>query len=338
MNRFWLFRSNLIPLEYYHEFKDLESFENNCHDYYMLLPLWLLKNNLVDEVIIWRLTNGYKEDIVFDIEGRKYIQRWVSNFEETTNYPSPKISFWRGGFKEYDLATKIKPDHFGTKLYLGAGIRQYPQFGGKYDYILIEDERDVKQGYSWLPFYKTASPQIFKPLPENKIYDICWPCNFTQLKYKGQEKFMKIMSQSKLKNLKIAHCGNKPEIGKKLAKKYNLDNIEFLGPLTRPNLNIILNRSKLGLNFSNLKDGCPRVSTEILMSGTPLILRDSVRLLKYFRDGDSVINVNENNVTKKILGALKNYAQLKDAAELSIYSEYSFDTINKRNYNLWKKI
>jgi hypothetical protein len=338
MNRFWLFRSNLIPLEYYHKYKDLKTFEDNCHDYYMLLPLWLLKNDLIDEVIIWRLTDGYKEDIVFDVNGKKYIQRWVSDFKETIHYPSPTISFWRGGFKQYDNAVKTKPNHFGTKLYLGAGVRQYPQFGGKYDYILIEDERDIKSGYSTIPFYKTASPKIFKPLSQKKVYDICWPCNFTQIKYKGQEKFMSIIANSDLKNLKIAHCGNKPEIGKGLAKKYGLNNIDFLGPISRPELNIVLNKSKLGLNFSNLKDGCPRVSTEILMSGTPLILRNTVRLLKYFRDVDCVINVDENNVTKKISWALDNYNMLNDSIMTSINNEFSFDTINRKNYKLWKKI
>ena len=70
MRRFWLFRSNLIPLEYYHEFKDLDTFEKNCHDYYMLLPLWLLQNNFFDEVTIWRLTKNPKEDIIFDVNGK----------------------------------------------------------------------------------------------------------------------------------------------------------------------------------------------------------------------------------------------------------------------------
>jgi glycosyltransferase involved in cell wall biosynthesis len=338
MNRFWLFRSNLIPLEYYHKYEDLKTFEEYCHDYYMLLPLWLLKNELVDEVIIWRLTDSYKDDIIFDINGRKYIQRWVADFKETIHYPPPTISFWRGGFKQYDNAVKTKPDHFGIKLYLGAGVRQYPQFGGQYDHILIEDERDIKPGYSTIPFYKTASPNIFKPLKEKEIYDICWPCNFTQIKYKGQEKFMSIISKSDLRDLKIAHCGNKPEIGKRLAKKYCLNNIDFLGPISRPELNLVLNKSKLGLNFSNLKDGCPRVSTEILMSGTPLILRDTVRLLEYFKKGDCVINVSEKNIIKKIKQSLENYKTLKELAISYARNEFSFDTINRKNHKLWKKI
>jgi glycosyltransferase involved in cell wall biosynthesis len=338
MQSFWLFRSNLIPLEYYHKYKDLKSFEDNCHDYYMLLSLWLLNNNLANEIIIWRLTKDKKEDIVFDVNGKKYIQRWVCNFRETLDYPSPDVSFWRGGFKEYDQVTKMNPNHFGMKLYLGAGIRQYPQYGGKYDHVLIEDERDIKSGYSTIPFYKTASPKIFKPLPLEKVYDICWPCNFTQIKYKGQEKFMSIVSKTDLKNLRIAHCGNKPEIGKKLAKKYNLSNIDFLGPLSRPELNIVLNKSKLGLNFSNLKDGCPRVSTEILRSGTPLILRDTVRLLKYFKDEECVINVTENNVDKKIKWGLDYYDRLRTAALFSCYNKLSFDNINNENYKEWQKI
>ena len=97
MRRFWMFRTNLIPLEYYHQYTDLETFEQNCHDYYLLLPLWLVQNHLCDEAVIWRMTKKPRPDIVFDIDGRKFIQRWVRDFSECTRYKSPDISFFRGG-------------------------------------------------------------------------------------------------------------------------------------------------------------------------------------------------------------------------------------------------
>ena len=67
MRNFWVFRSNLKSLEYYHKYTDLTDFINNCHDYYLLYPLWLLKNDLMDTATIWRLTDTPKEDIVFDV-------------------------------------------------------------------------------------------------------------------------------------------------------------------------------------------------------------------------------------------------------------------------------
>lgn len=339
MRRFWLFRSDILNLEYYHKFKDLKTFKEKCHDYYMLFPLWFLENNYFDEVIIWRLTKKPKEDIIFNINGKRYIQRWVSNLKETLNYPSPEISFWRGGFKIYDNITKIKPKHFGLKLYLGAGRRLLPQWGGKYDIFLMEDERDFIPKKKTLPFYKTASPAIFRPRIINDIHwDICWPCNFTQIKYKGQVEFIKMIAQrSTLKKYKIVHCGNKPEVGKKICRQFNVNNIKFLGPVDRPKLNSILNESKFGLNLSNLNDGCPRVSTEILMSGTPLFIKDTVRLLNYFK-GRGVIQINDSNIVEKIIHAMHSYSQIKADVLRAIENEFAFDVINQKNIDLWKKI
>jgi len=338
MRRFWLFRSNLIPLEYYHDFKDLETFEKNCHDYYMLLPLWLLKENYVDEVTIWRLTNKPKEDIIFDVNGKQYIQKWVTDFNKTFDYPSPDISFWRGGFKEYDQVTKIKPKHFGLKLYLGAGRRQYSQFGGKYDVYLMEDKRDFNEKLKCIPFFKTASPHIFYPQDLLINWDICWPCNFTQIKYKGQKLFISEIAKSPyLKSLKIVHCGNKPEVGKQLCKRFGVTNIEFMGSVDRSHLNTVLNVSSFGLNLSNIQDGCPRVSTEVLMSGTPLILKEETRLLDSYKK-NGVVMVNEKNLAKKIKAAMQEKEELKRQVKWAIKNTISFDEINKKNINSWKKI
>jgi len=341
MKRFWLFRSNLKSLEYYHEYKDLETFIKNCHDYYMLFPLWLLQANHFDEITIWRLTDKKKDPIIFDINGKKYIQRWITNFNKTFTYPVPDMSFWRGGFKEYDRVTKSRPDHFGFKIYLGAGQRINAQWGGKYDLFLMEDDNDLKKNPGTHPYYKTASPFVFHPYKNNddsNHWDICWPCNFTQIKYKGQEFFIKKISKSKeLRNLKIIHCGNKPEVGKKLCKKYEVKNITFTGPVDRKRLNHFLNISKFGLNLSNRIDGCPRVSTEVLMSGTPLIIHEQTRLLSYYKKY-GVVEVNDENISKKIILALEKYHDYKRDTLQVINNELSFDNTNQKNIDLWKSL
>ena len=339
MKSFWLFRSNLKPLEYYHEYTEFYRFKTWCHDYYLLLPLWMVENNYYDEVVIWRLCKDKKKDIVFDIDGRKFIQRWVKNFSECTKYPSPDVSFFRGGFPEYDQITKANPLHYGKKLYLGAGKRIMPQYGGKYDVILAEDERDIKkiqQQYKCAPFFKTASNSIFRPLNLESKYDICWPANFAQIRHKGQEDFISLIGKHCLTELRIVSCGNKPSVGKKLCQKYGVKNIEFLGEINRPRLNEILNLSAFGLNMSNQVDGCPRVSTEILMSGTPLIVRDTVRLLKYYKQ-KGVIEINEKNFLNKMIGAFKNLRKHREDIREAIQSELSFETNNKKNLNTWQQ-
>jgi len=339
MRSFWLFRSDITHLEYYHEYKQLDEFKKHCHDYYMLLPLWLLENDYFDEVIVWRLTKKPLDDIVFNINGKKYIQKWVSNLKETFGYPSPEISFWRGGFRVYDNVTKVKPSHFGLKLYLGAGRRITPQWGGKYDVLLMEDERDFIKDKKCIPFYKTASPNIFHPFLLNNVeWDICWPCNFKQIKYKGQAEFIKMISQRpSLQQYKIAHCGNKAGVGQKLCKQFNVTNIKFFGSVDRPTLNKILNKSKFGLNLSNLQDGCPRVSTEILMSGTPLLIRDSARLLKFFKN-KGVIEIDNSNIVSRLVRCMRNYNNLKVDTLEAIKNEISFNNINKKNIELWKTL
>ena len=339
MKRFWLFRSNLKIFEYYHQYKDLETFEKLCHDYYLLLPLWLLKENYFDEVIIWRLTDKLKDDIIFDVNGKPFIQKWVKSFDEVVNYPSPDFSLFRGGFPQYDKLVMKYRGKLGTTLYLGTGKRIYSQYGGEYDVYLQEDEKDFRENKTCLPFFKTASPHIFYPIEGTKIkYDICWPCNWSQHKYKGQKLFIsEIAKSSYLQSLKIVHCGNKPEMGIEIAKKYNVTNIEFMGSVDRSHLNDILNVSSFGLNLSNIQDGCPRVSTEVLMSGTPLILKEETRLLDLYKN-HGVVMVNEKNIAKKIKEAIRNKDEYKRQVRWAIKNTLSFDEINKKNINTWKKI
>ncbi|MHA1815295.1 MAG: glycosyltransferase [Candidatus Heimdallarchaeaceae archaeon] len=310
----------------------------------MLFPIWLLRNDHFDTVVIWRLSKHPQPDIDFVVNGKLYSQRWVRNFSEVLNYPKPKMSFFRGGFEEYDRVTRLNPKHFGLKLYLATGRRISPQWGGKYDVFLQEDPGDFKKGYNCLPFYKTASPKIFYPIPDeliewpDKVIDICWPCNFAQIRHKGQEDFIRVVSQSSyLKNLRIIHCGNKPGVGKKLCQKYGVNNIEFMGSVDRPTLNEVLNKSEFGLCMSNRVDGCPRIATEILMSGTPLIVRNETRLIDYYKK-NGVVEVNLNNLETKIKLAMKNYHDYRSQVEYAIKHTISFDQICQKNISRWNSI
>lgn len=342
MRIFWLFRSNIKNLEYYHYIENLETFENVCHDFYMLFPIWLLRNNFFDSVVVWRLSKKPPKEINFNVDEKIYSQRWVRDFSEVFKYPKPEISLFRGGFPEYDRVVSQNPKHFGLKLYLGTGKRIYPQYGGKYDIYLQEDEKDFRDNMKCLPFYKTASPKIFFPdstlSSPNFNIDICWPCNFAQIKHKGQETFIREVSKSDfLRSLTIYHCGNKQNVGKRMCKKYDVNNIRFVGQVDRQKLNKILNMSKFGLCMSNRVDGCPRVVTEIMMSGTPLIVRDLTRLLSYYKK-NGVIEITEKNLAKKIKVAFDRHDDYKRQIEYSIRNLISFDKICAKNIHRWQKI
>lgn len=333
--RFWLLRTNLTNLESYHQYDNLKDFENNIWDFYLLQGLWLLKNTDCEEFAVWRLTKKPSYAIKFKLPNNKlFIQRFVNNFNECFKYKNPDITLFRGGFPQYDELIKKNPKFFGTKLYLGAnGPRKYPNYN-HYNKILVEDEKDIKK--NCIPFYKIGVPNIFKPLNLEKKWDICFPCNFTQLSYKGQEYFIKQISKSDLlKSLKIVHVGNKPEVGKNLCEKYGINNIEFLGHVDRFGLNKVLNQSKFGLVASNNLDGCPRISTEILSSGTPLLVRKQTRLLGYYKNLESVKVFDDNELEKVYKKAKKNYKEMKQKNLEYLKHELNIDDIMNMNLRLW---
>jgi hypothetical protein len=336
MKTFWLFRTNLRQLEYYHQYTNLEEFKLKCHDFYLLQGIWFLENGIFDEVVIWRLSPKniyYRQEIIFIVNGKRFIQRFVNNFNECISAGYiPDVTFFRGGFREYGDLTSTYSKLFGKSLYCGTGKRVYPQHGGKYSKILVEDERDIKEGC--IKFYKTANAEIFKQLLVEKKYDICWPCNFSQVMYKGQEWFIRQVSKSAyLQSLKIIHVGNKPETGRGLCKRYNVKNIHFMGQTDRPNLNIILNQSKCALVSSNQSDGCPRIITEILASGTLLLLRDLTRALQYYRLYD--IELNEDNLIHATRLAIES-GGVRAALLSSNMDKLSMATICRLNLKEWE--
>lgn len=332
---FWLLRSNLKTLENYHSIKDLEIFEKECHDFYLLFPLQFLKDNYYDEVIIWRLSDNIIPDIIFDVNGKKFIQKWLSNFNQLFDYDPPHTTFFRGGFEEYCNITKKNPDFFGYKIYLGSSKRVTPIYGGIYDKILVESDEDLKRVRGSSIFLKTANSNIFKPTHRNKIYDLCWIANFTQIKHKGQEFFINEISKSLfLKSLKILHIGNNSCIGSELARKNNIFNIKFLGYHYRREINDFLNMCKFGIVTSNEKDGCPRVSTEILCSGTPLLIRSKSRLPNYNFENNPVVYFNDDNIENTIKNSFDNFEQLQKNSINSLI-ELDLDSVSRKNFNSW---
>jgi len=133
--------------------------------------------------------------------------------------------------------------------------------------------------------------------------------------------------------LKIIHIGNKPEVGLELCKKYGVNNIRFVGPVERYDINVFLNLSKFGIMTSNKEDGCPRISTEILCSGTPLIIRNQTRLLNFYKKyGVCVFDDKSLKVT--VENAMKYYNQIKK--DLDNYKGmFSMDIICGMNITSW---
>jgi len=110
-----------------------------------------------------------------------------------------------------------------------------------------------------------------------------------------------------------------------------------MGEVDRPTLNEVLNKSEFGLCMSNKVDGCPRIVTEILMSGTPLILRNETRLIDSYKK-NGVVEVNLGNIEKKIIRAFQDYHQLRREVEYAIKNTISFDQICRKNISRWNAV
>lgn len=332
----WIFRTNLRPLEYYHKFKEINEFKTYCHDFYLLMGLWYIENDFFDEVIVWRLKPKDQDisDITFKVRENVFTQKFTDSFYKVVELPTPTISLFRGGFQEYCMITKRQPAHFGISLYLGAGRRVFPQYGGRYKKVLVESDEDLNQS-STVPFFKTANNKIFYPFKINNLkYDLCWICNFTEVNYKGQEYFIEQLSRSKyLKSLNIIHIGNESTKGINLCQKFGVSNINFLGYLTRPEVNNFLNQSRIAIITSDENDGSPRVITEVLASCTPLLIREKTRVLNFYKE-KGVVEFRDNELEDKVKYTLNKRESLRQDL-LENLDTISLGQICLLNYRIW---
>ena len=338
---FWLFRSNLAQLEPYHKcLNDQDLFIKNCYDFYLLMGLSFLKQNFFDRVVIWRLkpkVSDCEETYSYNVYNNKtFEQKFVPSFKECLYAEKkPNVSLFRGGFPEYDEIIRINRNAFGKRVYLGAGKRANPNDSSLYDLVMYEDERDsFFKPFKHSLFYKTASSNFFYPLIGNKATcDILWICNFSQIRQKGQEYFMNLVAKSKyLRSLKIKHIGNLSFRGKELAAKYQLTNIEFLDYKDRKEINQELNHTKAAIVTSNQEDGSPRVITEVLCSGTPLLVRNCTRCLDFYKKLPGVFTFNEKNIETLTQQVLADYCQLKEKMSSLHRNELSIDNISNLNF------
>ena len=86
MKSMWMFRTNLRNLEYYHNFQTFEEFKNGCHDFYLMMGLYYLENDYIDEFVVWRLKpkdGSHKKVQSWKLpKNKRFIQHFVDSFDE----------------------------------------------------------------------------------------------------------------------------------------------------------------------------------------------------------------------------------------------------------------
>jgi len=347
MKTLYLFRSNLRHLEYYHKYNTYETFDANCHDFYLLFPLELLKMGKYDKVIIWRLTDTPKKDIVFKFKneiGTKgiFIQKFCHHsFDEVFSLPRPDVTIFRGGFREYDSIVNKISGFFGKTFYLGASRRLTPEYGGKYDVILYESELDLPasntiSNFTFKRFFKTANPKIFYHNEIKPKFDIVWPWKYTSDHRKGEHFFLKaIQKHSGLQQLSIYHCGNEPKKAQKLCDSYGVTNVICDDIQHYHDMSAVINSGVCGLLTSDKEDGCPRLSTEILSCCVPLLIRDKTRILDYY-NGFGKINYSDgDDLYSKFMFIKENRSEIVERLKNRIGKDLSLREICMMNVKEW---
>ena len=240
-----------------------------------------------------------------------FIERWVPSFETYKSDFIPDVIFCRGGFKEYHHVLKRFTN--SIKIYYGAGRRFLPQSGfSDYDIILqdsIEQLEICRQRFPQISsslFIKPAPDNLFYPMPEiKKEYDICFPANGAQ-DFKGHSTiYTTIPPQFTLLNL-----GNNPRNFKypKNVTSYRVLKSEMPKHIAKCKIGIVAVSAEI--------DSCPRVISEILACGLPLVVLDTVRFWKekYIVSGVTGELANRDNfwtVVRHVLDNIGSYAPRK---------------------------
>ena len=212
----------------------------------------------------------------------------VSRFSEETIHFIPDVIIARGGFAEYDTVLERYPHAF--KIYYGAHAeRFYPSGFCDYNVILVDSNEQMELCNKMFPdihcemMLKPAADNLIFPVNVPKEYDICFPANGKQMKYKGHE-FVYLTAP---KDLRILNLGNPP----KLHIPPNITNKR----VQRKDIGREYSKCKIGIVCCNKGlDSCPRVLPEMLACNLPVVCLDTFYFWK-----DKYINKYTGLVTSK---------------------------------------
>ena len=204
-----------------------------------------------------------------------FVERWIPSFATYSSNFVPDVIFCRGGFKEYHPILERFPNAF--KIRYGAGRRYLPCRGFyKYDLLLqdsIEQLEICKQRFPQIPsclFIKPAPDNLFYPYPKvKKEYDICFIANGAQ-DFKGHSMvYTTVPVWFNLLNL-----GNNP-------RKFKYPNNVTSYRVLKSDMPKHIAKCKMGIVAVRADiDSCPRIISELLACGLPIVVLDTVRFWK----------------------------------------------------------
>jgi len=270
--------------------------------------------------------NDYGEMLCFGKPGTYQIsQNFNIQCLENINTYNPKshpdIIFARGGFPDYNKILKRYSQ--AKKIYYGAGVRYLPNDNIHYDLILMDCHNHQKECKIKLPHIR--SELWIKPAHENFIppslytyeYDICYIGNGG-----ASDKGHHFVKTTCPPYLKILHLGRKSEVdtSKNITHKY----------VERNEMPYWIGKCKIGILPYQSKDSCPRVISEMLACGLPIIAFDSINFWNDKYKDVVVVSKKEfwNNVIK-ILNTKINHNKISENYKKTLSINASVEYLKK---------
>lgn len=248
-----------------------------------------------------------------------FVERWKRSFKPLKNEFSPNIIFARGGFSNYDIVLRRHPKAF--KIYYGAGKRFYPdKMFNDYDLILVDTQKQLKKVRRLFPdvksdlMIKPVAENIFRPVDEEKKYDVILVGNYNNRVNKGHDFAFKRIPE----HYNILCSGIVPKYIRKL-----YPNVTFTGWLPRKELPKLYAQSKVAIVCCGTTDSCPRVIPEAIACDCPILVLDRVNFSQdRYITGQTGMLTNEQDFVKDL------------AVMRSRYEDFSPSKYYKENLSL----
>ena len=240
---------------------------------------------------------------------KNFVERWVPNFATYKSEFKPDVIFARGGFKQYDCILDRYPQAY--KIYYGAGRRFFPTSRfTKFNLILNDTPNQVKITKSKFPLsrvellIKPAADNIFRHKQCSKEYDVIMVANEQPKKDIKGHRFASLHIPSQYKFIKVG-------IPLKTTIKEH-PHIKFTGWVKRSEVSDYYNKSKVAIVCCDKVDSAPRVISESLACGCPVLALSGVHFWQdmYINEKTGMI-CNENNFVEKLKFMVDNYEQFE---------------------------
>ena len=176
----------------------------------------------------------------------------------------------------------------------------------------------------------------FRPLDENKEYDIIWIGRYVP--GKGVEYLINSISelQKEIKGLKVLMIGSGPlkkNIDKMVSEMDLTNHINFIEKISNIDLPVYYNKSKIFI-LTSLEEGVPRTLLEAMSCGLPVVCSNLPQLKKLV-EGCGILVPKKDisyivNVITEIMNNHELAKKLGQNARSRVLEEYSWDdTVNK---------